>query len=80
MARARQERLMHYADHPRDSADFDRATEPRTSHRVDDDVVVERTPLVADAAPGESDAPPWIGKYEMRRGERRRIDRMSTGI
>jgi hypothetical protein len=71
---------MHFADHPRDSADLDREPEPRTSHRSDEEVVVERVPIAADSASTEADVPSASIASERRRSERRRIDRMSTGI
>jgi hypothetical protein len=71
---------MYYADRPHDSAERDREPEPRSSHRPDDEVVVERTPIVADAPSAENDLLSSSNPSEPRRGERRRIDRMSTGI
>jgi hypothetical protein len=71
---------MYHVDHPLDSAAFDREAEARTSHRADDEVVVERTLIVADAARDENDLPLSSMASERRRSERRRIDRMSTGI
>ena len=68
---------MYYADHPHDS---DREPASRTSRRTDDEVVVERTPIIADGPTGESGLPPSTLASERRRSERRRIDRMSTGI
>jgi hypothetical protein len=41
--------------------------------------VVERTPIVADAPGGEGEMHPEPG-MDRRRGERRRSERMSTGI
>jgi hypothetical protein len=72
---------MYYADHPHDSADLDREPEPRSNHHDDDEVVVERTPIVADAPHNEENVPPSSNiPSERRPGDRRRIDRMSTGI
>jgi hypothetical protein len=71
---------MYFADRPRDSADSDRAPEARTSHRAENEVIVERTPVVADAAPDDNALPSSGMASERRRVERRRIDRMSTGI
>jgi hypothetical protein len=70
---------MQHADDSHDSADMDKRTDPRTGRRTDDEVIVERTPIVADAPRAESDLYP-AAAMERRRGERRRIDRMSTGI
>jgi hypothetical protein len=71
---------MYYADHPHDSADLDREPEPRPNRRSDEEVVVERTPIIADGPTGENDLPTSTLASERRRNERRRIDRMSTGI
>ena len=67
--------------HPdrQDAAEYEKATEPRNSHRVDDEIVVERTPIVADVARRGDETPPSVAG-ERGRSERRRVDRMSTGI
>jgi hypothetical protein len=65
-------------DNSHDTADAEKRGDPRGGRRADDEVGVERTAIVADAVRGESEGlPPSI---ERRRLERRRIDRMSTGI
>lgn len=64
---------MYHADNPRDSEEYDRVVEPRIKPRPDDEVVVRRTPIVADSP--ESQLTP-----DSRRRERRSVDRMSTGI
>lgn len=68
---------MYSADHPHDS---DREPAPRTTRRTEDEVVVERTPIVADSPIGDGGLPSSNLASERRRSERRRIDRMSTGI
>ena len=71
---------MYHADNPHDSADLDTQTDPQTGRRTTSEVVVERRPIVAGGARevGDSDRPGMTD--ERRRVERRRIDRMSTGI
>lgn len=69
---------MYLADKPHDSGGLDRQKEPRTGRRAEDETVVERRPLIADA-PREDGGNARLGS-ERRRGERRRVDRMSTGI
>jgi hypothetical protein len=68
---------MYSADRPHDS---NREPAPRTTRRAEDEVVVERTPIIADGPTGENDLPSATLASERRRTERRRIDRMSTGI
>jgi len=68
---------MYSADHPHDS---ESEPAPRTTRRAEAEVVVERTPIVADSPIGDVDLPSSNPASERRRGERRRIDRMSTGI
>jgi hypothetical protein len=67
---------MYHADSSHDSADRDRVSEPRPKHQSDDEIVGQRTPIVADSGRPESEHLP----ADRRKGERRRIDRMSTGI
>jgi hypothetical protein len=68
---------MYHADNPHDSADRNRQGEPRQNPQADGEIVIERKPIIADGA--RDDERP-SGGTERRRTERRRIDRMSTGI
>jgi hypothetical protein len=70
---------MQHADDSHDSAEYERKNEPRTGRRSDSEVVVERTPIIADAPRGEGEMQSGPG-MERRRAERRRSERMSTGI
>jgi hypothetical protein len=71
---------MYFADHPHESANLDREPDQRSRHHADDEVVVERTPIVANAPREDNGEPSSSIGTERRRAERRRIDRMSTGI
>lgn len=71
---------MYHADKPQDSADLEPQSGSRTGHRGDDEIVVERRPIAADTRQQDADSERPAFGGERRRGERRRIDRMSTGI
>jgi hypothetical protein len=66
-------------DKSHESAEFEKRADPRGGRRDDDEVLVERHAMVADVS-SPNDEPRSLPALDRRRRERRRIDRMSTGI
>jgi hypothetical protein len=62
-------------DKGQDSMNVERRVEPDSKRRAEDEVVISREPVFADARPIDDQEMP-----NRRRSERRKIDRMATGI
>jgi len=64
-----------HADDKEKPVDIERRVDPHSTRRSDEEIVVSRDPVYADAPPIDVEMTP-----DRRRSERRKIDRMSTGI
>ena len=69
---------MFASDNSRDRVERDPRNDPR-GRTQEDEIVIDRKPIVADRSPGEQDLWP-AAPVERRRSERRRIERMGTDI
>jgi hypothetical protein len=67
------------SDKSHESAEFEQRADSRSGRRTDDEVIVQRQAIVADASPPDTESRS-LPALDRRRRERRRIDRMSTGI
>ena len=67
---------MHASESSREQIERNPNNDPRRTHA--DEIMVDRTPIVADR-PGDHSAWP-TAPFERRRTERRRIERMGTDI
>ena len=64
-----------HGDDTKESVDKERRVEPHSSRRADDEIIVPREPVFADSPPIDVEQ-----TSDRRRSERRKIDRMATGI
>ena len=71
---------MYQANKPHNEADVEPQPSARSNRRTDEEVVVDRRPIIADGRREDRDADRAGVVTERRRSERRTIDRMGTGI
>jgi hypothetical protein len=69
---------MHAFNGSREHVERDPRNDPRTRTNADDEVVIDRQPIVADRSRDENEWP--VAHADRRRSERRRIERMGTDI
>jgi hypothetical protein len=70
--------MMYASDSSREHVERDPRNDPRGRAR-EDEIVIDRKPIVADRTRDEEEAWPAV-PAERRRSERRRIERMGTDI